>query len=161
MVGILSNTKKLLSYEKQGFLFHGSPMKNIKVLEPRQPSDKDNTFNNDLAVFASPSPIAPIIFACMSLDLVPNPLKVGTWSVDFDSSKNLFVAEIPLKWKEYVINNKGYVYILENKTFEKNLENKSVYDWQLKSKANVVPVSKIKVSFSDIEEIGGKIIWIC
>jgi hypothetical protein len=46
------------------------------------------------------------------------------------------------------------------KWLEKNLENKSAYDWQLKSKNSVVPVSKIEVSFSDFEEIGGKIIWI-
>lgn len=154
----LSNIEKLLEYEKQGCVFHGSTSPNIAELEPRPATDVDRTksFNNDTAVFAAPSPTASVIFACMSLDKVPREMRNGTWSLGSENDKGV-VARIPKKWQQYVSTNSGYVYVLDGSTFSG--EGDTEGGWQVKSKQPVKPIDTIEVEFSDFEKLGGDVEW--
>lgn len=148
----------LINYQKQSYVFHGSPNPDIKTLEPRPATDvdKSNLFNNDTAVFATVNPVASIIFACMSLSEIPTEILNRSWSVTQDQNKQI-VSKIPRTWKQYVENNTGYVYVLDGTNF--TAEGETEGGWQVKSRQPVTPTSKILVSFSDFEELGGKLIW--
>jgi len=149
-----SSYKQLLDYQKQGFLFHGSTNPNISILEPKAATDadKDNNFNNDTAIFATTLPEASVLFACNSIDIVPEKIGGGTWVVE-QAADGTITATFPKKWQPYITQNKGYVYILKQETFS------GAGGWQVKSKQAVTPTAKIEVSFPDFEKLGGRIIW--
>ncbi len=149
--------QQLQEYEKEGYVFHGSPDSNITELDPRPAADVDetNVFNNDTAVFATPSPAAGVIFACMSRDNVPEEIRRGTWSVGSEDG-NKIVARIPKKWQKHLVNNSGYVYVLDGTNFSNKGD---IEGWQVKSKKSVEPETSVEVSFSDFEKSGGTIIW--
>ena len=150
--------KHLLKYQNEGFVFHGSPNPDIKILEPRPATDvdKSNAFNNDTAIFATRRPEASVIFGCMSLANLPKAIHNGSWSVGQENGETI-VSKIPKVWKEYVSNNTGYVYVLDGKDFSGEGETEG--GWQVKSKNSAVPIARVKVSFSDFEKLGGKLIW--
>ncbi len=149
--------QQLQEYEKQGYVFHGSTDPNIKILNPRPATDVDetNAFNNDTAIFATPSPTASVIFACMSLNNVPREIRRGVWSIGSEDGQKI-VARIPKKWRKHLKNNSGYVYILDGSTFSNKGD---VKGWQVKSKKSVKPVTSVNVSFTDFEKLGGTVIW--
>lgn len=150
--------EQLLDYQKQGFVFHGSTNPNITTLEPKPATDtdKDNTFNNDTAIFATPLPSASVIFSCMSIDIALKEAGGGTWSVSQDKKGNI-IAKIPKKWQPYVTNNSGHVYVLDSSSFPKIEETNG--GWQVKSKQAVTPIAKVEVTFSDFEKLGGILFW--
>jgi hypothetical protein len=153
----LTRLKRLQEYERQGFVFHGSPNGNISILEPRLAADidKSNAFNNDTAVFAALSPKAAILIACMSFVSIPPEKRNGFWSIDSTDKDNCITARIPSKWRSFVITNHGFVYVLPGETFRGRNES----GWQAKSKTAVVPTAKIEVEFEDFEKSGGVIEW--
>ncbi len=153
----LTRIKSLQEFERQGFVFHGSPNGNISILEPRLAADidKSNLFNNDTAVFAALSPMAAILIACMSLTLVPPEKRKEFWSIGSSDKDNRICARIPSKWKPFVITNHGFVYVLPGESFK----GKNESGWQAKSKSAVVPTARIEVSFEDFERSGGVIEW--
>jgi hypothetical protein len=153
----LTRLKRLQEYERQGFVFHGSPNGNISILEPRLAADidKSNAFNNDTAVFAALSPMAAILIACMSFVPIPPEKRKGSWSIGSSDKDNCITARIPLKWRPFISTNHGFVYVLSGESFRGNNE----LGWQAKSKSAVVPISKFEVSFEDFERLGGVIEW--
>lgn len=146
--------QQLLEYKKQGYVFHGSTNPNITVIEPRSATDndKDNTFNNDTAIFATKVPEASVVFACNSIDNVPREIGGGNWKIGGTEDGKL-IANYPKKWQPYITKNTGYVYVLSSSTFT------DIGGWQVKSKQAVTPIAKIPVSFSDFEKLGGIIFW--
>ena len=148
--------RKLLAYQKQGYVFHGSPNPDIDVLKPKPSTDvnKSNNFNNDIAIYAAVSPTASIIFACMNKSKIPDKLRDGTWSVDLENGE--IIAKIPKRWKPYIVFNIGYIYVLDSKSFFGDAKG----SWQVKSKESLIPTSVVRVAFGDFEEMGGKIIWL-
>jgi hypothetical protein len=155
-MSISVSSQKLLDFHNQGYLFHGSTNPDIKILEPRTAVDTDETniFNNDTAVFASTSPAASAIFACMSRDNIPGSLKDGTWIVGQGPGGEI-QADIPIQWQPYLSQNTGYVYVLSSDSFSGRLDT----GWQVKSTQPITPITKIKVVFADFEQLGGKIQW--
>ena len=153
----LTSLKSLKEYVSQGFVFHGSPNGNISILEPRPAVDidKSNAFNNDTAVFASLSPIAAILIACMSFVPIPPEKRKGSWSIGSSDKDNCITARIPSKWRPFITTNHGFVYVLSGESFRG--ENES--GWQAKTKSAVVPISKFEVAFEDFERLGGLIEW--
>ncbi len=152
---ILSASEKLLDYQSQGYLFHGSPNMNIEILEPRKSKEVDprKEFNIDTAVFASSSALLTIIFGAVpERNRLPEEIRAKTWHTDWPDGK--ISSRIPKEWKEFVMKNIGYVYILPKDTFT---ENKGL---QYKSKLAVKPIDKIPVTLSDFIEMGGKVEWI-
>lgn len=158
MYNFLKMPLTINDYQKHGYVFHGSPNPDIKILEPRPATDvdKSNTFNNDTAVFATKNPVASVIFACMSLINLPKEIHNRSWSVTQDENGQI-VSKIPRIWKEYVESNTGYIYVLDGKSFTGEGETEG--GWQVKSKQPITPTAKILVSFSDFEKLGGKLIW--
>ena len=152
-----SGIKKLIKYQEQGYVFHGSSISGIDILEPREATDTDETreFNIDTAIFASSSIAASIIFACMGKNTIPPQVRNGTWSVGSSGKKGGIVSKIPSKWRPYILNNRGYVYVLLGDTFI----NKCTGGWQVKSKTAVKPIDVIEVCFGDFEKLGGVIQW--
>ena len=136
-------TDKILKYQEEGYLFHGSPDNNIEVLEPKlaQDLDPDISFNNDEAVYASRDPLACCSFA------LPKPS--GNWGFDGTNAK------FPKKWKEHFEKkqNMGTLYVLPPESF---IHTKA---WQSKSKEKVKPIDKISVSLETFFSLGGKIVW--
>jgi hypothetical protein len=148
--------KKLLNYKDQGYVFHGSPKSNIEIFVPRKAidNDKENTFNNDTAVFATTYPEACIIFACL------NKLEDKLDSIRFAvylSDNGYIVTDIEKKLKPYLKNLYGYIYVLPKDTFVYENDNEG---WQVKSKESIKPVDVIKVVFSDYSNLAGKINWV-
>lgn len=146
--------QKLITYKKEGYVFHGSANPDIEQLEPRPAIDVDETnrFNNDTAVFATPLLAASIIFACMSKAQIPIEMRDKEWYVSVEKD-GIVRAGIPWVWKEYITKNIGYIYVLGGRDFEGS------GGWQVKSKQATVPKDKITVSFGDFETFGGVTIW--
>lgn len=151
----LSSLEKLIEYEKQGYLFHGSPNPHIEILEPRAANDVDSTraFNIDNAVFATSRVQTAIIFAVVGRNKLPVNIQSSAWEVQWDKFDNAH-TKIPKIWKEYVEKMTGIVYVLPSETFTEK------YHAQLKSKESVKPIDKIEVSFQDFFEAGGNVEWI-
>ncbi|HVX92564.1 MAG TPA: hypothetical protein VHA74_00430 [Candidatus Dojkabacteria bacterium] len=150
--------ERLLDYEKQGYLFHGSTKNNLSIIEPKSAKDVNDKeeFNNDNAVFASVSAAGSVIFGCMYFPEEIDNKVHGAWSVGPSRGIGKIWAQIPKGWKEYIKNNRGYVYVLKRDPFIEGLREGF---WQAKSKTPVVPVDIIQVQFSDYEKLGGFIEW--
>ncbi len=145
---------KILEYQEDGYLFHGSRTDNIERLEPQRSYDVDstNTFNNDTAVFASSNPQS-CIFALLDREKMPEEMQKGT--VIVRNRGNSLLAEIPLRWKKYIENNVGTLYVVPPDGFI----TEGGGSWQYKNREPVVPVDKISVSFEHFLRLGGKVIW--
>lgn len=157
----MSAASKLKEYESDGYVFHGSPSGTLESIEPRPARDADerNKFKNDLAVFATPSPSASVIFACMHLENVPPEARNESWSVGpKENGESGVEARIPRKWKPYIEDNMGFVYVLPSEQFYG--EEPSGHDWQVKTSKSVKPVDVVPAKFSDFEKLGGIIIWV-
>jgi hypothetical protein len=150
------NLKKLLDYKKQGYVFHGSPKSDIEVFFPRKAvdDDKNNTYNNDTAVFATTYPQACIIFAC--LNSLNNKLDSVRFSVYLSDDGDI-VSDIDNSLKNHTRNLSGYLYVLPKDSFVYENDNEG---WQVKSKEIVKPIDRIRVVFSDYTLLGGKIKWV-
>lgn len=142
---------KLLDYEKEGFVFHGSEYK-MDTIQPKVAQDvrgDEVPFNNSNAIFAAQYAVAAVIFAVVGKEDLPN----GTWSVGEDRKTGEIVVEFPSEWKAYLQNRKGYVYVLESQNFNESDA------WQVKSIKAVEPTDVIEVDIEIFYEMGGKIIW--
>ena len=150
---VSENIKKLESYQKQGFLFHGSPFEISKNIEPRKASDADasHKFNNDLAVFASDDYRMTIIYSLMNFSILPM-FNGASCSVGRDHQNNI-VANLPHEWKDVIEKTIGYVYILPKDSF------KETDGLQWKSKEPVVPLERLTVSLQDFTSLKGRIKW--
>ncbi|MGI6423188.1 MAG: hypothetical protein ACOX0X_01020 [Candidatus Dojkabacteria bacterium] len=149
-----ADISKILDYQKEGYLFHGSTVNNIELLEPRPASDSDltSTFNNDTAVFATSNP-QTCIFALISTEKVPKEiLKGDIWITGNQSSLEV---KIPAKWKRYMEDNVGTLYVVPPEKFIKYNDE----SWQSKSKEAVIPKDKITVRFEHFFRLGGKLVW--
>jgi len=146
---------KLQEYKKRGFVFHGSPNPDIKILEPRPSREVDpkRTFNLDTAVFADKNFISPIVFSLVDRNKFRELHGDYTWYIYWDKETNLPTAKIPAKWKDSVTSAKGIVYVLPGDTF--------VYEEgsQKKSRVEVTPSDRVEVTLNDYLEAGGKIIF--
>jgi hypothetical protein len=157
---VLGSVDKLLEYEKQGYVFHGSSYKDIEILEPRlnQDPNAESDFDNDTAVFAARVASLAVIFACATENSVPKEIwdsRSWVWSVslaDYNNTSRI-TAKISIEWKPYITKSHGYVYVLERENFilEEGL--------QVKSREPVRPVDKIEVGFNDFEKLGGVVEW--
>lgn len=152
-------TSILLEYERQGYVFHGSADPSIKVLEPKAPVHNAwlDEFMDSKGIFAAANVIGAIVFACMSRSKIPAEVSNGTWEVGPDYEHHTIWAKIPMKWKEYIVDNVGYVYVLKKDSFHnpEGIDN----SWQVKSAESVTPVDKVTVKFSDFEKLGGIVKW--
>jgi predicted esterase len=153
----LTNLEKLVEYEKQGYVFHGSPSKDIEMLEPRlnQDPNAESDFDNDTAVFAARMASVAVIFACATENSVPKEIwdsRSWVWSMDVGGPSSI-TAKISTEWKPFISKSSGYIYVLENKhfTLKEGL--------QVKSREPVKPMDVIKVEFSDFEKLGGVVEW--
>ncbi len=146
---------KLQEYKKRGFVFHGSPNPDIKILEPRPSREVDpkRTFNLDTAVFADKNFISPIIFAVVNRPKLIEFAGDYTWHVRWDPETFIPTAILPSKWEELIKNSTGTVYVLAGDTF--TLENGA----QKKSRVAVTPTDRVEVTLNDYLEAGGKIIF--
>jgi len=141
--------------QNKGYLFHGSPNFDIKVLEPRQADDEDKTrvSNIDKAVFASDNLVVSIAFSLVDRESLPSQLKDGDWEVNWDENGQTII-KIPIQWKSYVEKAKGCLYVLSRDTFSEN--NNS----QFKSKVSVKPYKSLEVSLNDYLDLGGLVEWV-
>ncbi len=147
----ISNFEKVLNYQGDGYLFHGSDNPDIDVLEPRLAKDSSgNTFNSDTAVYASSNPQVCI------MGIVSNSFKglKGSWNLGNKGGSDL-TAEIPSTWRDFVEKSHGILYVLPSNTFVKASPNA----WQAKSTEPVKPVDKVELSFDDYLALGGKVVW--
>lgn len=152
---ISQSVQKLLAYKKQGYVFHGSPNPDIKVLTTRPAADVDRSkkFNNDTAIFGTTRPEAAVIFGVMPMK-IPDEIKGGrSWSVD-ENENSTVVAEIPTNWLPYIEGNIGTVYVLDGDKFERSPF------WQTKSYVEVTPVESVTVTLNDFYALGGEIEWV-
>lgn len=147
--------QRLLKYKDA--LYHGSPCADIKTLEPRPAKDLDkaNTFNTDMAVFASSNVCFSIIFGLVDSKKLKDDCGFG-WSVgsmkDENNQVNVF-SEIPKQAKEFVENAIGYVYVLAKDSFKESSA------FQHKSKVPVTPLERIEIKLQDFYDAGGIIEW--
>lgn len=153
----LSNIDRLLEYEKQGYVFHGSPRKGVEILEPKLSRDvrEGRNFNNDTAIFGTKRADEAIIYACVDRGVIPPEIERNmSWSIGAVVPDNTrIVARIPIEWKPYVTKGSGYVYVSNKEpfTFKRH--------WHVKSKEPVKPIDKIEVRFKDFEKLGGVVEW--
>jgi hypothetical protein len=153
----LSNIEKLLEYQKQGYVFHGSSDRDLRRLEPQlnQDINAESDFDNDTAVFVSKVASISVIFACATENSVPKKIwdsRSWVWGVSYDELSPV-TAKISTEWKPYLTKSHGYVYAFERGPF--TLEE----GWQVKSKKSVKPIDIIEVEFSDFEKLGGIVEW--
>ena len=155
---IKDSITKLVEYREEGYVFHGSTNPNLEKLVPNKAIDDGNPndeFNNDTAIFASSNPAASIIFATVSFDNIPKEKWDKGWGIG--GSINSIKATIPVEYKEYILNGKGFVYVLPKEGFADNGQSGS---WEVKSKKEVTPIDKVEVEFTDFEKLGGRIEWV-
>lgn len=147
--------EKILDYKQKGFLFHGSPNGNIKVIEPRAANDADseNEYNNDTAVFAADDPGSSILFAVVNRSIIPDELQKYDWEVNWELDGKVY-AKLSVQWKEILEKNIGYLYVLPSDSFSKKPEG-----GQYKSYEKVIPTNVIKVKLKDAIELGITIEW--
>ena len=145
---------KILEYQEDGYLFHGSQKDDLDLLVPQEAHDSvsTHTFNNDTAIFASSNP-QTCIFALISREKVPKEILKGNIIVRGKGS--YLLAEIPLRWKEYMEDNVGILYVIPPDGFI----TQEGGSWQYKNREAVVPVDKISVSFEHFLRLGGKLVW--
>lgn len=144
---------KIHEYAAGGYLFHGSPDPNIEIFEPRQAVDENRAdeFNNDNAVFASPTPASALIFSLIHFPEGTEPeIARRSWGVDMTPSGP--IARMPKVWEEIIKNNKGVLYVLPADTFTFSRHN-----LQAKSHQVVTPFAKVPISFADFLALGGKV----
>jgi hypothetical protein len=152
----LSNIERLLEYEKQGYVFHGSPRKGVEILEPKLSRDvrEGRDFNNDTAVFGTERADEAIIYACVDRSSVPKEIERNmSWSVGTPANSSHIIARIPIEWKPYVIKGSGHVYVFNKEPFTLKRH------WHVKSKEPVKPIDRVEVEFSDFEKLGGVVGW--
>jgi hypothetical protein len=146
---------KLLQYQSEGYLFHGSSNGAIEQLEPREAKDVDpnKTFNNDTAVFASKLALAAVIFGSVpAKSELPEELRTLYWATSWKDGN--VTSRIPKSWKEYIENFNGFVYVLPSETFTES------NGTQYKSKEIVKPIDTIQVNIKDFLQMGGQVQWI-
>ncbi len=134
--------------EYQNHLFHGSPVLDMKVLEPKQTvddGDKDHEFNNDTAVFATDNIALAIIYSLIDFTKLPAP-NFGGWLADVN-------PKIPSEWQDAIEQSAGYVYVLPKEIFTQT----DGVQW--KSNTPVKPVDSLKVTLNDFYDAGGSVEW--
>ncbi|MEI7603811.1 MAG: hypothetical protein WCJ19_02220 [bacterium] len=154
----LTSLEKLNIYLEQGYLFHGSYIGDITILEPRQTNnkDEDDSFNIDNAIYATDNITTAIIFGVVDRSYLHEDIKKFTWSVNWsDENENFEVtAKVHESWREYIEKKGiGYVYVLPPDTFIE------VQGCQRKSKVAVKPIDKIIVTLNDYYKSGGKLVF--
>jgi hypothetical protein len=152
----LSNLERLVEYEKQGYVFHGSSRKDIEILQPRLSRDvrEGRDFNNDTAVFGTERADEAIIYACVDRSAMPKEIERNmSWSVGSSPDSSYIIARIPIECKPYVIKGSGHIYVFNKEHFTLKRH------WHVKSKESVKPIDKIEVEFKDFEKLGGIVEW--
>ena len=154
-----TSVEKLIEYQKQGYLFHGSPANSLTLLEPKPATDAQNTsgFNIDTAVFASNDPAPAVLFGCIKNTTSEHNLN-GNWSVGGTKKEGniIIIAKIPRSWQRCLTGSIGYVYVLNNQEPTKESDD----SWQVKIKGISGPVDCIQVCFEDFEKLSGIIEWV-
>ena len=143
-----NSADKLIKYQKQGYLFHGSPNPELEELIPKQSLDtkEPDSWNTDKAVFATSEPAAAVIFSLIDTEKLK---ESGEWSVKWEGNKT--ITTLPKQWIETLKKQKGYVYVLEKESFKEKLYK------QYKSKKGVTPIDKLAVTLNDYEYLGGNL----
>ena len=135
---------KILKYQEEGYVFHGSEDPDIATLEPRL-AKGIGSFNADTAVYASTNPQVCIMGIIRSR---------SSWCLGKNDRGSL-TAEIPISWKPLVEKGHGTLYVLPSESFVSG----NVEGWQVKSQVPVMPVDKVDVTFDDYLALGGKVAW--
>ncbi len=131
------------------FVFHGSPNRDIAVMEPRPATDTSgDSFKNDTAVFADARSAYAILRA-----LIPSRDKVsGDWTLSTGMRKGIPEIQASEDIARMFGTERGMVYVMPKKDFE---ESKDLVQW--KSKNPEKPFYKVEVGIEDYKSVGGKI----
>jgi hypothetical protein len=133
MAGVI---KKLEDYQSQGFLFHGSKEKIIK-LEPRQAKDNNPSAVKNLnAVYSGKDFLRPIVLA-----LLEKKDKTRSWMTYYDYST---IDTMEVKG-ENAIFTPGYIHILPKEGFQE-IEDKKTKEKELVSYEPVEPIDILKIT---------------
>lgn len=144
--------EKLSTFQKKGYLFHGSSKENLEYLEPRKTSDVDasRTFNIDTAVFATPHFLFTIPFGCISNIIkefeVPEFI---TWSIGFKDGHPLVQSDF--NFTPEMLKVSGFVYVLPIEPFVVS----DLKGIQYKSFEKVMPITVVSVTLADFTAGGG------
>ena len=136
------NREKLLNFEKSGkYVFHGSPFKDLKNIEPRQAYKGDKKDGNP-AVFATPYADVAIFRALINQ---AHAKEISSFKSGFKLDKN---NTLHFSTTKNILDNiktkTGYVYVLDKENFQKinNMESKSL--------DAIKPIEIIEVKVQDL-----------
>ncbi len=139
------NTEKLKEYEKQGYLFHGSPDK-ISVLKPIQPFSYDEKLGK-MVEHGNPSVVATsFLNVSVFRSIVNRKNAPDEHDSAFGNGSNGLNFKASSKTLDQAKNKKGFVHVLDKKGFERF----SGMEWR--SKEEVKPIDIIEVSFDNLPE---------
>src|SRR3989344_8015276 len=102
--------------EEKNFLLHGSPNKDLEILEPRQANDGEKTSGNKMAVYVVTDYVLPIFFAIQDKDKLQGSIKSGI-SEDVETRELEYSFEISKKALESKPWTRGMIYILDKNKF--------------------------------------------
>jgi len=134
------NLDELRRLEKTGeYLFHGSPDKDIQILEPRQAYtwiNGEKTEDGDPGVAATPY---------LDIAIFRSLIQAGSqFSVDGDELSFSATKEA----QEIAKNKVGYVYVLPRNFFKPKNGYPLAMDWRCEK--NVKPINIVEVQYKDL-----------
>lgn len=139
------NIEKLKEYEKQGYLFHGSPNK-IELLEPKQAF---SSYGSDTLVkHGEPSVSAtPFVELAIFRSIINDKNAPDDHDSSFGYNSDIgLLFSVSEKTLNQAKGKKGFVHILPLEGFKKF--SNTIMEWR--SEKEVKPIDIIKVSFEDL-----------
>ncbi len=147
----------LREYGEKGFIFHGRPEGDLKIIVPASPkySERDDEFSRDRAVYASDNPASSIMFSLINRK--DSRFAEGTWNASWSEKGDGFRAKVPVSWKSALEKNSGFVYVCSKDGFITHGE--GTRNKEYKSHKNVIPIDMVSVTLRDFYNLGGKVEW--
>lgn len=135
--------------ENKNVLLHGSPSKDLEVLEPKQANDTAKQSGNKKAVYTVNDPVMAIFFAIQNREKINGTIESGAWD-NPETGKQEYKFKIPKNTQETFWTH-GTIYIFDKNSFmpEKDDAGHSSGEWT--SGDPVKPMAKIEIKPEDFQ----------
>jgi len=135
--------------ENKNVLLHGSPNKNLEILEIRQANDTAKKSGNKRAVYGVIDPVMAIFFAIQDRENINGIVESGTWD-NLKTGKREYKFKI-LKNIQENFWTAGMVYILDKNNFIPEKDDTGHLSGEWTSEVPVKPIAKIKITPDDFQ----------
>ncbi|MDP3697262.1 MAG: hypothetical protein Q8R55_04525 [Candidatus Taylorbacteria bacterium] len=135
--------------ENKNVLLHGSPNRDLEVLEPRQANDTAKESGNKKAVYAVTDPVMAIFFAIQNREKINGTIESGTWD-NPETGEQEYKFKIP-KNTQATFWTQGVIYIFDKNNFTTEKDNAGHSSGEWTSDSTAKPIAKIEIKPEDFQ----------